>query len=123
MRRALAWVAAALLMVSAAVIVGQLRPDHNTISFTLPAPKAAYRADKRMPLEWPAGQVDPNTDDLGQLMLLDGIGPELAQRILDERMTNGPFIYPEDLLNVRGIGVKTFEKLRHQIRLSPPNNQ
>ena len=123
MRRALAWVAAALLMIAAAVIVGQLRPDHNTTSFTLPAPKAAYRADKRMPLEWPAGQVDPNTDDLGQLMLFEGIGPELAQRIVDERMANGPFIYPEDLLNVRGIGVKTFEKLRHQIRLSLPNNQ
>lgn len=123
MRRALAWVAAALLMIAAAVIAGQLRPDHNTTSFTLPAPEAAYRADERMPLEWPDGQVDPNTDDLAQLMLFQGVGPELSQRIVDERMANGPFIYPEDLLNVRGIGVKTFEKLRHQIRLSPPNNQ
>lgn len=123
MRRALAWVAAALLMIAAAVIAGQLRPDHNTTSFTLPAPEAAYRAEERMPLERPDGQVDPNTDDLEQLMLFEGIGPELAQRIVDERMANGPFIYPEDLLNVRGIGVKTFEKLRHQIRLSLPNNQ
>jgi competence ComEA-like helix-hairpin-helix protein len=41
-----------------------------------------------------------------ELQALYGIGPSLAQTIVEERETNGAFHYPEDLLNVKGIGEK-----------------
>ena len=40
-----------------------------------------------------------------------GIGPVLAQRIVDERAARGPFYYPADLMAVPGIGQKTLERL------------
>ena len=42
---------------------------------------------------------------------LPGIGPVLAQRIVDERAARGPFYYPADLMAVPGIGQKTLERL------------
>ena len=36
---------------------------------------------------------------------------------MEEREKNGPFYYPEDLMNVKGIGEKTLEKLLPHIRL------
>ena len=49
---------------------------------------------------------------------LPGVGPAIAQRILQERDQNGPFHYPEDLLTVYGIGTKTLEKIRPQISIN-----
>jgi competence protein ComEA len=50
------------------------------------------------------GKVDLNTATLDQLEALPGIGPVLAQRILDYRQQHGPFHAVQDLLNVSGIG-------------------
>ena len=53
--------------------------------------------------------VNINTADLAQLQTLPGIGPVLAQRILDYRQENGPFSTLSELTNVSGIGEKTLE--------------
>jgi competence ComEA-like helix-hairpin-helix protein len=60
-------------------------------------------------------QVNLNTATAEQLETLPGIGPDLAQRILDYRTDNGPFKTIEGLLNVKGIGDGKFAKLRDQI--------
>lgn len=60
----------------------------------------------------PALLIDVNIATAAQLDLLPEIGPVMAQRIVDDRASNGPFLAPEDLMRVRGIGEKTVEKIR-----------
>ena len=55
--------------------------------------------------------IDINTADSLSLTALSGIGPTLAQRIIDYRNANGPFENPEELLNVEGIGPGTLEAI------------
>ena len=57
-------------------------------------------------------QIDINTADWSELVVLPDIGPAIAQRIIDDRAAGGPFQSPDDLLRVRGIGPKTLEGLR-----------
>ena len=57
-------------------------------------------------------QLDPNTAEWPELIQLPGIGPTLAQRIVESRRTDGPFLDHEDLLRVRGIGPRTLERIR-----------
>ncbi len=52
------------------------------------------------------GKVNINTASRNQLMLLPGVGETLADRIIDERSTNGPFVSLDDLTRVEGIGEK-----------------
>lgn len=59
----------------------------------------------------PAGVVNINTADAGQLSLLPRVGLKAAQRIVDYRTQNGPFHKTTDLMQVKGFGDKTFERL------------
>ena len=58
-----------------------------------------------------ADLLNINTADLDTLMTLPGIGPSLAQRILDYRDANSGFVSVEELKNVDGIGDKIFESV------------
>ena len=60
----------------------------------------------------PTPPVDVNTADVDELDTLYGIGPALAQRIIDYREEHGPFNSLEELLEVKGIGEATLEKFR-----------
>jgi len=59
--------------------------------------------------------IDINTADVDTLSTLPGIGPTLAQRIVDYRDTYGPFFFIEDLMNVEGISAATFENIKDLI--------
>ena len=70
-------------------------------------PAAAARAEKP-----PAPLVNLNTATQAQLETLPGVGVKAAERILEYRQKNGQFKKIEDLMNVKGIGEKSFLKLK-----------
>ena len=47
---------------------------------------------------------------------MPGVGPKLAEAILDHRRLHGPFRSVDELKNVRGVGPVTFERIRSQFR-------
>lgn len=59
--------------------------------------------------------VNINTADAERLATLKGIGPALAQRIIDYREQNGAFKSVDDIKNVRGIGQKKFDAFKDKI--------
>lgn len=61
------------------------------------------------------GRIDLNTAGLNELDSITGVGPVIAQRILDHRAQIGRFASVDELLDVKGIGPKTLEKMRPQV--------
>lgn len=57
-------------------------------------------------------RLDLNTAGLEHLMALPGIGPKKAEAIAQWRQCNGRFQEVDQLLEVRGIGKKTLERIR-----------
>ena len=57
------------------------------------------------------GKVNINTADAEKLMTIPGIGPSKATAIIQYRDEHGPFDSPEAIIEVSGIGQKTFERL------------
>jgi len=74
-------------------------------------PVGAARVDEPAALDL----IDINTADAETLSTLPGIGPTLAQRIVEYRETWGDFYYIEDIMNVEGIGPSTFENIKDLI--------
>ena len=66
----------------------------------------------------PAVVVNLNTATAAELEQLPGIGAKTAGRIVDYRQKKGPFKKIEELMNVQGIGEKSFLKLKPQITLT-----
>ncbi len=62
-------------------------------------------------------RVDINQAGVAELSKLPGIGEQVAKRIIAYREENGPFEKAEELMNVRGIGEKSFLKLRPHVTL------
>ena len=58
-----------------------------------------------------------NTASLEDLDTLNGVGPSIAQRIIDYRTENGGFKSVEEIKLVPGIGDKMFEKIKNDIQL------
>lgn len=61
------------------------------------------------------GKLNINMATVKELSMLPGIGEGYAQRIVDYREKNGPFISIEDLMNIKGIGEKRFESISDYI--------
>ena len=59
-----------------------------------------------------AGLVNINTASAAELQTLSGIGPSMAQSIIDERTQNGAFASVDDLMRVSGIGEKKLAKIK-----------
>jgi len=70
-----------------------------------------------------AGKVEPQKIDINRaqvwlLKALPEIGEILAQRIVDYRQQNGPFLNTGELLKVAGIGDKTYEQIKDLITVA-----
>jgi competence protein ComEA len=66
----------------------------------------------------PQGRVNINTASVEQLSALPGVGPSLAARIVEYRQKSGGFKTANELMNVKGIGEKSFAKLEARITAS-----
>lgn len=65
-----------------------------------------------------SSKVNINTADVSELTTLNGIGEKKAQAIIEYREEFGLFSKVEDLMNISGIGEKTFENLQADITIN-----
>lgn len=63
-------------------------------------------------------QIELNSATAAEFDLLEGIGPKLSARILEDRDSRGPFKSVDSLQRVKGIGPKTIEKNRPHLRVA-----
>jgi competence protein ComEA len=92
----------------------------SAVDQSSPAPDTPARDAPRKPVgKKPAilsVPIDINRATAAELEQLSGIGPVLAQRIIDKR----PYKSVDDLLRVQGIGLKILEKIRPNVTSGPP---
>ena len=106
--------AAALSMIMVPFITGIRRTENRAITSF----KASGRDVSIPAILFPQGNISVNEAEADELCDLYGIGETLAGMILDEREVNGPFFYPEDLTQVKGIGIKKLEGFHDMIDLN-----
>lgn len=112
-----------ITLVFLALVLGyHLGTDRQEAGFTV----TEYKASKNFgdetglgssaePTEESAEKVNINTASSEELQTLHGIGPVLAQRIIDYREANGGFEKIEEITSVSGISVKTYEAVKDYI--------
>jgi competence protein ComEA len=98
-------------------------PTETDTSLTLPGSEEEeepFTFDEEPQDNDPFGNdlININTASLAELDTLPGIGPALAQRIIDYRNENGAFSTIEEIMEVSGIGPATFERLKDLITVN-----
>ncbi|HUF24275.1 MAG TPA: helix-hairpin-helix domain-containing protein [Vicinamibacterales bacterium] len=96
------------------------------VTLSLATAAAAHAPEPFVQAPTPAGvgaSVNLNTATAADLEKLPGIGPATAARIIEYRQKNGPFKKVEELMNVRGIGEKSFLKLKPLVSVAPPKTE
>lgn len=78
---------------------------------------AAPKSEVQVEAKKGTAVVNINKAGLEELQTVRGIGPSLAERVIQYREEHGRFERPEDLVNVRGIGEAKFQKIKSQISI------
>lgn len=86
----------------------------DSLLVSAPAPGGPKRIGVKNSLAKP---VDINSAPSAKLIMIPGIGPKTAARIIEYRSKSGPFSEVDDLLRVKGIGKKTLEKIKPFIEI------
>lgn len=89
------------------------------IALPAQAAGAAQAPAANRPLPAQTAVVNLNTATAKDLETLPGVGAKTAIRIVEYRQKNGPFKKIEELMNVQGIGEKSFLKLKAQLTVVP----
>jgi competence protein ComEA len=101
-------------LLAASLAIAVLAGSHQ-----LAAQEKAATAAKAEPAAPAGAPVNLNTATVAQFEKLPGIGASTAQRIVEYRQKNGNFKKVEELMNVRGIGEKSFLKIKSMITVTP----
>src|SRR5688500_10159350 len=64
--------------------------------------------------------VNLNSATAAQIASLPGIGPKTADLVVQYRVKNGPFKKIEEIMNVRGVGEKSFLKIKDRLTVAAP---
>jgi competence protein ComEA len=91
--------------------------DGEQIVVGVPLPSVGPGAVSSPGAEASGGRVDLNAATVEQLEQLPGVGPVLAQRIVDWRTEHGRFTSVDELQEVSGVGPKKFESLKDHVRV------
>lgn len=113
--RILSIAAAGVLLISAGNAIQKFEGDPFTME---PMPTEQTIIQETQPTEKPQvveQKININTADTELLCTLNGVGEKTAEAIINYRMEHGNFGVIEDLMNVRGIGEKTFAKIKDAI--------
>ncbi len=102
---------------SAALLLSLLLACAFLIYLPLSLPRASGGIVFRPGQVWEAEdmRIDLNRADARQLQQIPGVGPVLSEAIVTWREENGPFRQMEDLLQVPGIGEKTFQSIKDEL--------
>lgn len=114
------WIMVGITAAFACILLGFFigrNTGRKTISVNNGTPAGTVSADPNSQ-ESNDGKININTATKRQLMLLSGIGETYAQRIIEYRTANGNFSAIEDIMNVSGIGEKTFEQIKDRIKVN-----
>lgn len=90
----------------------------TTLAFALALALPLSAAPDRAPRA-PQRPINLNTATVTELMQLPRIGQRTAERIIAFRKQHGGFQRPEEIMNVKGIGEKSYAKLKPFLTLSP----
>lgn len=66
----------------------------------------------------PTSKVNLNSASAQQLTVLPGVGPKLAERIIEYRQKSGGFHSTQEVMNVKGVGEKGFAKIEAYVVVS-----
>ena len=92
-------------------LADSVRADLVLLAASAEAAPAAEPRTPRRPANAGPVRMNVNTASGTLLQRLPGIGPKMAERIIEYRTAHGDFARPRDVIRVKGIGPKTFEKL------------
>jgi competence protein ComEA len=85
------------------------------LSAAQPSAQGQKAATPRADAKPAVAPINLNTATAAELEKLPGIGQKVAARIVEYRQKNGPFKKVEELMNVQGIGEKSFLQFRSQL--------
>ena len=108
-------------MIRTILTVAALATTWNVVSpmaMTGQSPRA-----QQTPAPASAPALNLNTATQADLEKLPGVGASTAKAILEYRQKNGGFKKIEELMNIKGIGEKSFLKLKPLVTVTPPKTQ